>query len=142
LILDNLVVDYTPSNGFIGRQVCEANWTPLADMIYMNAIFIFAVFIAWVGRDLPSMLNEKDAIFTAGAICIVLTFVVYNSVLVSALPTTIPDVISMLEMVLCCGILLVSISAVVWLTMWPKIQRVRQGVTIIISNLLKPQPWR
>lgn len=129
----HIVVDYN-SNGFIGRQTCEVNWTPLAGMIYMNAVFILAVFVAWVGRDLPSMLNEKDAIFTAGAICIVLTFVVYITVLVSASPTTNPDVISMLEMLLCGGIA----SAVVWLTMWPKIQRVRQGGTIVISNLLRP----
>jgi hypothetical protein len=129
----HLIIQYTP-NGFVGRQSCEINWSPVAGMIYMNAVFILAVFIAWVGRDLPSMLNEKDAIFKAGAICIILTFIVYIAVLMLESPTTNPDVISMLEMLLSCGI----VSPVVWLTMWPKIQRVRQGGNIIISNLLKP----
>lgn len=128
----HLVVDAT-SNGLIGRQVCSPDWIPFASMIYMNSIFILAVFVAWVGRDLPSMLNEKDPIFTAGAICIVLTFIAYLCVLVSAAPTTNPDVISIMWMMLTVGI----VSSIVWLIMWPKIQRVREGGTVVVSNLLK-----
>jgi len=126
-----LDLDSSPS-GLISRQECEVHWSVWAGVLYLIFVFCLALFVAWVARDLPSILNEKDAIFQACSICIVLGFVDILCVLLVSSPTTNPDVISLLWVLLTFGI----VSSIVWLIMWPKIARVRAGGKVIVSNLL------
>lgn len=121
-------------NGLVGRQRCTQDGFLWFGLSYFLFLFCLAVFVAWVGRDLPSLLNEKDQIFNAGSVSVILIFIIVPSILLAATPTTNPDVLSLLWMLVIFGI----ISSVVWIIIWPKIARVRKGGKVVVSNLLRP----
>jgi hypothetical protein len=65
-------------NDNIGRTMCEkgSRWPTLVGEIYIGLLFVMAIIVAYASRELPSVFNEKNAIFiTAATNCVVLFFV-------------------------------------------------------------------
>jgi hypothetical protein len=54
----------------VGRMVCsnDRNWSESFGFAYLSLIFILAVSIAWISKDLPSVFNEKQEIFNVAFI--------------------------------------------------------------------------
>lgn len=65
-------------DGDVGRPVCDlaTRWPILAGEIYIGLLFVMAIIAAYTSRELPSIFNEKNAIFmTASMNGVVLFFV-------------------------------------------------------------------
>lgn len=120
------------NSGFVSRQVCEIHWFTWVGILYLIFVLCLAIAVAWMARDLPSILNEKDAIFQACSINIVLGFVGILCIVLASNPTMNPDIVSLLWIILSVG----NVSTIIWLIVWPKIAMIRKGHQIVVSKLL------
>jgi hypothetical protein len=77
----------------VGRQVCtiRGRWPIYVAAVMEGFLFLMAVYVAYVTRDLPSIFNEKRAIFTAAIICGVVNFGVIALIYISDSNTMSPN---------------------------------------------------
>ena len=79
----------------VGRHVCGeySEWVIPASIGYVAFVYLVAVVVAWISRDLPSAFNEKDQIFHAATISTLLAFVSISLVGIMNDASTEPDVL-------------------------------------------------
>lgn len=72
-----VVIVFT-DEGEIGRTVCDLStrWPVLVGEIYIGLLFIMAIIVAYASRELPSVFNEKTAIFMTASMNGVVVFFV------------------------------------------------------------------
>lgn len=65
------------SLGTSGRIVCDGNssWVFLVGMVWVGLVYLIAVYLAWLARNLPSAFNEKDQVFQSAGVSALLAFV-------------------------------------------------------------------
>lgn len=78
----------------VGRKTCGAAnwWLPLLGVVYIGILFLCVMMVAWMSRDLPSVFNEKSAIFKAGTVSGIISFLGVSLLLITDSPTTSPNV--------------------------------------------------
>ena len=81
-------------NDEIGRTVCErgSTWPTLVGEIYIGLLFVMAIIVAYASRDLPSVFNEKNAIFMTAAMNGVVLFFVLAMIFIFETSITEPNV--------------------------------------------------
>jgi hypothetical protein len=77
-----------------GRYVCTdgADWNLVAGFCLAASVFLLAVLVSWISRNLPSAFNEKDQIFRAATISAIFVSVVAALEAITDEPTASPDV--------------------------------------------------
>lgn len=118
------------------RETCykaDGNWVYYSGAGYMAAMFILAMYVAYISRQLPSAFNEKDEIFRAALFSGLVTVVISVFLAFSDGPTTSPNISTTLTVTMCVTISMVTSFFLVM----PKIRRVRSGEPIVISNILR-----
>lgn len=72
-----VVIVFT-DEGEIGRTVCDLStrWPVLVGEIYIGLLFVMAIIVAYASRELPSVFNEKTAIFMTASMNGVVVFFV------------------------------------------------------------------
>ena len=90
-------------DGNVGRVVCDVNsrWPILAGEIYIGLLFVMAVIVAYASRDLPSVFNEKNAIFMTASMNGVVLFFVLAMIYIFENSITDPNVTVSWSCVLC-----------------------------------------
>eukprot|EP00549_Striatella_unipunctata_P025907 CAMPEP_0118720040 /NCGR_PEP_ID=MMETSP0800-20121206/29872_1 /TAXON_ID=210618 ORGANISM="Striatella unipunctata, Strain CCMP2910" /NCGR_SAMPLE_ID=MMETSP0800 /ASSEMBLY_ACC=CAM_ASM_000638 /LENGTH=253 /DNA_ID=CAMNT_0006627601 /DNA_START=288 /DNA_END=1049 /DNA_ORIENTATION=- len=89
--------------------------------------------MSWLGNDLPSIVNEREAIFSASWIKL---FVLASGLALLMLgnnPATPPDTIAFLMTAAVNGVVL----SLCWLLLAPKMKRVMSGEKVVLSKLLQ-----
>lgn len=78
----------------VGRMVCEkdGSWTILAGTLVAAAMYLLAVMMAWIARDLPSAFNETDQILQTSIISLAIVVVTFTLDSITNESTTSPDV--------------------------------------------------
>ncbi|KAL7572091.1 hypothetical protein ACA910_001733 [Epithemia clementina (nom. ined.)] len=133
---------YTPSlelvmedSNRIGRYFCTRNW----DWVQMIGLFLAAMMyalatvMAWKGRELPSIFNEKDAIFNTATVAAL--FLLINIMVVEMIedPASSPDTSAFFRCVTLLGIA----TLVIFNLVFPKIRRASKGEKIVVGKLLR-----
>jgi len=128
----------------MGRTVCKrdlqtARW--VGDL-YLMLLLVLSVIVAWICRDLPSLFNEKDAIFNAAGITTFITFLTVCLLIIIDEPSTSPNATVLLWTFMTLGVS----TTISWLIIAPKIRLVRSGYnfdfsTIFSSTGQKPHAW-
>ena len=118
--------------GFIGRTTCETSRVGAFGSIYVALMFLFLLYVSWVAKELPSMFNEKTAVFNTAAFNAALAFGVVILASIADTETASPDIISFVWMAMTTGI----VSTIIWSIIWPKVWKVYKDEKIVVSNLL------
>jgi hypothetical protein len=120
--------------GTAGRVVCGNvdHWITLVGTGISCGLYLLAVILAWLSRDLPFCFNEKDPIFHAATISAIITAMSMAVAQVIDDPNTSPSAVVLLQSIVSIGIAL----TVLVLLVWPKIHRAWSGQTVIMSQLL------
>jgi hypothetical protein len=124
-------------NDNIGRTMCEkgSRWPTLVGEIYIGLLFVMAIIVAYASRELPSVFNEKNAIFiTAATNCVVLFFVL-AMIYIFDTSITEPNVTSFLWIFMSLFFVVSTLSMIVI----PKVRRAKSGERIVMSKLLDPK---
>jgi len=127
-------VNYDESEN-IARSSCQrsAMWLSSLTMWLTAGSYILALLLAWVGKDLPSLFNEKKAIFNTSLIFAIVLFI--NIVVLGASenqPTTADTSVFVLVFTLLLALTVVLINIV-----WPKISRARRNEKIVLGEVLR-----
>jgi hypothetical protein len=93
----------------VGRTVCERStrWPLLVGEIYIGLLFVMTIIVAYASRDLPSVFNEKNAIFMTASINGVVLFFVLAMVFIFERSITEPNVT--VSVPLCCNLTVVHL---------------------------------
>eukprot|EP00978_Attheya_sp_CCMP212_P029521 scaffold105105_cov62-Attheya_sp.AAC.2 len=121
-------------NANIGRYMCsyDGEWTTTFGRWMIALMFVLAVMMAWLSRELPSAFNEKRQIFRATGISIAIGIVAAALAGGNAQdPTTDPDSVVGLRVMNSIGVA----TTVLVLVVWPKIRRVRSGEKVVMGSL-------
>ncbi|GAX15918.1 hypothetical protein FisN_UnNu069 [Fistulifera solaris] len=120
--------------GTAGRVVCGNvdHWITLVGTGISCCLYLLAVIMAWLSRDLPFCFNEKDPIFHAATISAIITAMSMAVAQVIDDPNTSPSAVVLLQSIVSIGIAV----TVLILLVWPKIHRAWSGQTVIMSQLL------
>jgi hypothetical protein len=120
--------------GTMGRVVCGNvdHWIALVGTGISCCLYLLAVIMAWLSRDLPFCFNEKDPIFHAATISAIITAMSMAVAQVIDDPSTSPSAVVLLQSIVSIGI---AVTVLV-LLVWPKIHRAWSGQTVIMSQLL------
>lgn len=92
----------------VGRTVCDRStrWPLLAGEIYIGLLFVMTIIVAYASRDLPSVFNEKNAIFITASMNGVVVFFVLAMIFIFERSITEPNVT--VSVLLCCNLTAVS----------------------------------
>jgi len=157
-----------PENDDIGRTVCDLStrWPVLAGEIYIGLLFVMAIIVAYASKDLPSIFNEKNAIFITAATNGVVVFFVLAMIFIFEKSVVDPNVtVSCWCAFMSHGFPLVysyltiprslATQSFLWIFMTlflvvstlcmiviPKVRRVRSGEKLVMSKLLDPSQSR
>lgn len=124
-----LVEEMAPT-GTLGRLVCdpETSWVFLVGVALIVLVYLSAVYIAWLARNLPSAFNEKDQIFQCAGMSAILALIsVFLSGLINADPSGDPDT-------------LVSTSTLLSANSVAPVSHVIRRSSPILSRLLASRP--
>jgi hypothetical protein len=82
------------TNSNNGRYVCtdSEDWNLLAGFCLAASVFLLAVVVSWISRNLPSAFNEKDQVFQAATISVILVCVVASLEALADEPTSSPNI--------------------------------------------------
>ena len=117
-----------------GRIVCANGdtWVALTGTAFSCLLYLLAVIMAWLSRDLPFCFNEKDQIFHAATICAIITAMSIAVAQVIDDPSTSPSAVVLLQSIVSIGIALTVLVIMVW----PKIHRAWKGQPVVMSHVL------
>lgn len=118
----------------VGKVVCvhRSRWIEFSSVIFLGFMFLVSTYVAWLTRDLPSLFNEKDKIFSAASVNAFIAFIVLSLIFITDDDTTSPNVTAFLSIILFMGITFTTI----WQIVMPKIIRVWRGETVVVSDLM------
>jgi hypothetical protein len=90
----DLEVELDPENTNNGRYVCadSKDWNLLSGFGVAGFVFLLAVAVSWISRNLPSAFNEKDQVFKAATISFFLVSVVAAFEALTDEPSSSPDI--------------------------------------------------
>mmetsp|Transcript_13605 Transcript_13605/g.25500 ORF Transcript_13605/g.25500 Transcript_13605/m.25500 type:complete len:1308 (-) Transcript_13605:804-4727(-) len=136
---ERLYVDLN-EDGTEGVTTCttEGLWLTFGGLMLVVAVFLMSVWASWAASELPTVFNEKDSIFTASWIAVVL-FVIGGVVLLTTKSLMLhPNVESLLWMLFTLCLALITS----WLLIMPKLRKVWKGEQIILSSLFNADSQR
>jgi hypothetical protein len=70
----------------------SCSWNLLAGFCLAASVFLLAVVVSWISRNLPSAFNEKDQVFQAASISVILVCVVAALEALADEPTSSPNI--------------------------------------------------
>jgi hypothetical protein len=116
------------------RKSCwSKTWMTFFGGGYLAAMFVLAMYVAWCSRNLPSAFNEKDAVFKAGFVNGVIVIVVTVGLSFSDIPQVSPNLTVSFMVIMTVGVSLLTS----WFVIMPKIRRVHDGETVVVTNILR-----
>lgn len=134
IIYDSRVVIQYSEDRLIGREICfrQEMWPVNFSLMYLALIYIIAISIAWISKDLPSVFNEKAEMFAVAFIDAFLVAITLALQQFIANPMTEPNFLVVTNV---CLAITMSINAL-FFVVYPKIRRILKGEKIIVANVL------
>eukprot|EP00549_Striatella_unipunctata_P023644 CAMPEP_0118676898 /NCGR_PEP_ID=MMETSP0800-20121206/2313_1 /TAXON_ID=210618 ORGANISM="Striatella unipunctata, Strain CCMP2910" /NCGR_SAMPLE_ID=MMETSP0800 /ASSEMBLY_ACC=CAM_ASM_000638 /LENGTH=314 /DNA_ID=CAMNT_0006572483 /DNA_START=309 /DNA_END=1253 /DNA_ORIENTATION=- len=96
-------------------------------------VYLLAVVMAWMSSDLPSVFNEREAIFNASWINLFVMAAGLALVILTNEPTTSPNTTAFLFT----GITNAIVLTTCWMLLAPKFKRIMSGEKVVVSKLLE-----
>jgi 7 transmembrane sweet-taste receptor of 3 GCPR len=116
------------------REYCwSETWVAFFGPGYLATMFVIAMYVAWCSRHLPSVFNEKDAVFKAGFVNGVIVIVITVGLSFSDIPQVSPSLTVSFMVIRTVGVSLLT----AWFVIMPKIRRVHGGETVVVTNILR-----
>jgi hypothetical protein len=128
-----LIEDYSVDLSAAREDCWSTTWVTFFSAGYLASMFILAMYVAWCSRNLPSAFNEKDAVFKAGFMNGVIVIVITVGLSFSDLPQISPNLTVSFMVIMTVGVSLLTS----WFVIMPKIRRVQEGETVVVSNILR-----
>eukprot|EP00549_Striatella_unipunctata_P007862 CAMPEP_0118682894 /NCGR_PEP_ID=MMETSP0800-20121206/5737_1 /TAXON_ID=210618 ORGANISM="Striatella unipunctata, Strain CCMP2910" /NCGR_SAMPLE_ID=MMETSP0800 /ASSEMBLY_ACC=CAM_ASM_000638 /LENGTH=468 /DNA_ID=CAMNT_0006579331 /DNA_START=55 /DNA_END=1461 /DNA_ORIENTATION=+ len=100
-------------------------------------VYLLAVVMAWLSTDLPSIFNERDAIFNVAWINLFVVMSGLSLTLISDNPTISPNVTAFLFS----STTILVVVATSYMVLSPKLQRIHSGEKIVLSKLLQERRY-
>mmetsp|Transcript_32018 Transcript_32018/g.52909 ORF Transcript_32018/g.52909 Transcript_32018/m.52909 type:complete len:730 (-) Transcript_32018:42-2231(-) len=115
------------------RVACRSDhwWPILVSVIIVIMLFLMAVFVAYICRDLPSLFNEKAQIFKASWINFIVLLFTGTMIALTDFATTSPNSRAFLWTAITLCVVLTPCFYIVL----PKVNRARKGETVVMSRL-------
>mmetsp|Transcript_3246 Transcript_3246/g.6670 ORF Transcript_3246/g.6670 Transcript_3246/m.6670 type:complete len:726 (-) Transcript_3246:3908-6085(-) len=122
----------------VGRYFCERDldWLGTMTSVLVAVVFILAVLLAWHGRDMPSFLNEKSAIFNTSLLFAITMFFYIVILATSRESISNPDT----TVFVLCMILLGTLIFLLYSIAWPKIMRAVRNEKVVFGDVLRLNP--
>eukprot|EP00549_Striatella_unipunctata_P025516 CAMPEP_0118702790 /NCGR_PEP_ID=MMETSP0800-20121206/18116_1 /TAXON_ID=210618 ORGANISM="Striatella unipunctata, Strain CCMP2910" /NCGR_SAMPLE_ID=MMETSP0800 /ASSEMBLY_ACC=CAM_ASM_000638 /LENGTH=284 /DNA_ID=CAMNT_0006604089 /DNA_START=410 /DNA_END=1264 /DNA_ORIENTATION=+ len=119
--------------GTIGREMCSEKGVALhaAGGFVLLVTFSLLVVVAWISSDLPSLFNEKEAIFTSAWVNIFVTPIIAALMILHDTPTSSANVTAMVGIL---GVLTTTLTLTLCVV-YPKLKKVFSGEKVVVSRL-------
>jgi len=95
-------------------------------------LYVLAVVMAWLSSDLPSIFNEREAIFSSSWINLFAVAFGLSMLLMTNDPSTSPNTRAFLYV----GVVNTVVLSLCWMLLGPKLKRIMSGEKIVLSKLL------
>jgi len=109
----------------MGRIVCASygKWVESVGIGLASLMYVVAVVVAWISRQLPSALNETSQVFRAAGLASILALITIPLAILTDVPSNSPDTVVFFRSLLSIGIAFINVTSIIV----PKLRRVWTG---------------